>query len=71
MSLMNIEAERGRLGMPKNKLAEALGVTPETYNKYIFEKTPIPSDILVKMCMAFQCSSDYLLGLQPDRGREK
>lgn len=53
--------------MPKNRLAEALGVTPETYNKYVLEKTPIPSDILLKMCIEFGCSTDYLLGLKTDR----
>jgi hypothetical protein len=42
MARPNIEAERGRLGMTKAQMCEALGVTSKTYISYI-EGGTIPS----------------------------
>jgi len=58
---MNIEAERARLGMSKEKLSKELGISSKTYNKYI-GGSPISSDILLRMAELFNCSTDYLLG---------
>ena len=63
--LMNIEAERARKGMTKERISNVLGITQTTYNNYISESTPIPSDILLKMGQCFGTSIDYLLGLTP------
>lgn len=68
MMFQNIEAERGRKGVPKYKVAEALGVTQETYNNYVKGDTYIPADALICLCKFFECSSDYLLGLSDKRG---
>lgn len=65
----NIEAERGRFQLTKEELAAKLGITSKTYCSYIKGKTPIPSDILVKMASLFQCSTDYLLGLDSERSK--
>ncbi len=62
----NIEAERGRMGLSKVALSAALNITTKTYNGYVKGK-PIPSDILVAMADMFDCSVDYLLGLNPAR----
>ena len=67
MMFLNIEAERGRKGVPKYKVAEYLGVTQETYNKYVKGDTYIPADALISLCQFFGCSSDYLLGLSENR----
>ena len=56
----NIEAERGRLGMTKGAMCEALGITSKTYNKYI-SGAPIPSNILESLQSLTGCSIDYLL----------
>jgi transcriptional regulator with XRE-family HTH domain len=62
MARPNIEAERGRLGMTKAQMCEALGVTSKTYNAYISGST-IPSGVLEKLHKLTGKSVDYLLGL--------
>lgn len=56
----NLEAERGRAGLSKSKIAELLGVTTKTYNSYIKEGR-MPTDKLIKLCEIYGCSADYLL----------
>ena len=63
----NIEAERGRPRMPKYKLSRMLGISQETYNRYINGENSIPSDVLVNMRNIFGCSIDYLLGVIDER----
>lgn len=60
MKMINIEAERSRLGMTKTELSKRLGITLETYKRYI-NGNPIPSDKLLAMKSMFNCSIDYLL----------
>ena len=62
MPRMNIEAERGRLGMTKEQMCAALGITGKTYNAYIRGR-PIPSSILEKLREMTGKSVDYLLGI--------
>ncbi|MEG2929995.1 MAG: helix-turn-helix transcriptional regulator [Oscillospiraceae bacterium] len=61
--MRNIEAERGRMQLSKEAVSKELGITSRTYNGYIQELRPIPSDKIRKMIKIFGCSSDYLLGL--------
>lgn len=63
----NIEAERGRKRIPKYKLSRMLGISQETYNRYINGDNSIPSDVLVNMRNIFGCSIDYLLGVIDER----
>ena len=63
----NIEAERGRKRIPKYKLSRMLGISQETYNRYINGENSIPSDVLVNMRNIFGCSIDYLLGVVDER----
>ena len=58
---MNIEAERSRNGLTKTELAQALGISINTYNEYI-KDAPIPSSKLCAMADMFQVTTDYLLG---------
>lgn len=62
MPRVNIEAERGRLGMTKEQMCAALGVTGKTYLSYIRGGT-IPSTVLEKLREMTGKSTDYLLGL--------
>lgn len=62
--LVNIEAERGRLQMTKIALAQTLGISQKTYMAYVREISPIPSNVLLRMSNLFQCSVDYLLGIE-------
>lgn len=61
MPRVNIEAERGRLGMTKEQMCAALGVSSKTYLSYIRGGT-IPSTVLVKLREMTGKSTDYLLG---------
>lgn len=58
----NIEAERGRLGMTKEQMCEALDITGKTYLNYI-RGGVIPSRVLEKLREMTGKSTDYLLGL--------
>lgn len=60
--LTRIEDGRWDLRMSKEQISRELGITSKTYRGYV-NGTPIPSDVLVKMCDMFGCSTDYLLGL--------
>ena len=65
MPRVNIEAERGRLGMTKEQMCAALGVTGKTYLSYIRGGT-IPSTVLEKLREITGKSTDYLLGLSEE-----
>lgn len=60
MPYPNINAERVRLGMTMEDMAERLGVTRRTiYNWMAHGK--IPQNKLLLMTEMFNCSADYLL----------
>lgn len=63
MKYPNIEAERARLGITKSELSSRIGVTPKTLVNWQSGKTPIPTTALISMRNLFNCSIDYLLGL--------
>lgn len=60
----NIEAERARLGMSRVKLAEELGVSYATLKNWMRGTTDIPVSKVVEMAQMFNCSTDYLLGVE-------
>lgn len=43
-------------------LAKFLNVTQGTISKYELDQINIPVEVLDKLCTAFDCSADYLLG---------
>lgn len=65
----NIEAERGRLKISQEYLAQILGVSPRTFTNWMGGKTDIPATALIKMAQLFHCPVDYLLGLDPPTPR--
>ena len=44
-------------------MANRIGVSMTTYERYVSGIGPIPSDKLIEMVKLFGCSTDYLLGL--------
>ena len=63
MKYPNIEAERARIGVTKAELSAQLGVTPKTLTNWQSGKTPIPTTALISMHTIFNCTIDYLLGI--------
>ena len=59
----NIEAERARIGLSKEKFAKELGVATNGVN-------PIPSNILMKMSDLCGVKIDYLLGRVMDEEKD-
>lgn len=61
MKYPNIEAERARMGLSRDTLAERLGVTRKTVFNWMTSGN-IPLGKLIDMADLFGCSIDYLLG---------
>ena len=59
--LRNIEAERARAGLSKEKLATILGISTGTYYNWVNEATDIPSSKLIAMANLFNTDVGYLL----------
>lgn len=59
--LNNIEAERARKGMSKERLAKELNISVKTYYNWINEITEVPSSALIRMSKLFGTAIDYLL----------
>lgn len=67
MKYPNIEAERARIGMPKDDFAKKLGIATKTYYNWLSGVNPIPSDRLIEMSFLCDSKIDYLLGLSDKR----
>ena len=59
----NIEAERVRAGMSQAELIVALGYKERRSYYNWLANGNIPTNVLIKMSEIFNCSIDYLLGL--------
>lgn len=59
----NISAEMARHGMTQSELAEMLGVTRKTVNKWLNGHTSIPVECLIELKKRWSVSIDYLLDL--------
>lgn len=57
----NIEAERARNGLTVEALTKKLGVSRKTYYNWV-SSGKIPQDKILKMCVLFNVTADYLLG---------
>ena len=49
--------------MSQNEVAKALGTTQQYYGQYELGKRPLPSEVLRKLCILYNVSADYILGL--------
>lgn len=59
-----IEAERIKHGMSRDELACILGVSRRTICNWQSGATELPLSKLLTLADLFQCSTDYLLGLE-------
>ena len=66
----NIEAERARIGLSKEKFAKELGVATKTYYNWLNGVNPIPINILMKMSDLCGVKIDYLLGRVMDEEKD-
>lgn len=57
----NIEAERARINISQEELAEKLNIERKTYYNWL-TKGNIPVSSLLALADMFDCSIDYLLG---------
>ena len=62
MRYPNIEAERARNGMTKEKFASLLGISVSTVKNWQNGRTEIPASKIIKIAILFNVSTDYLLG---------
>lgn len=62
MRYPNIEAERARNGMTKEKFASSLGISVSTVKNWQSGRTEIPASKIILMAGIFNVSTDYLLG---------
>lgn len=63
MKYPNIDAERARMGITRTELAARLGVGRRTLYNWV-ETGNIPEKHLKKMCVLFNCTVDYLVGME-------
>ena len=59
----NIDAERARKGISNDTLAAELGVSRKTLYNWM-DKGNIPTSALIQMADTFNCTIDYLLGVE-------
>ena len=50
-------------GMSQKELASHIGIAESSLQNYEYGKRNIPSDVVVKLCKFFDCTSDYLLDI--------
>lgn len=63
MKYPNIDAERARKGISNDTLAAELGVSRKTLYNWM-DKGNIPTSALIQMADTFNCTIDYLLGVE-------
>ncbi len=63
MKFPNIEAERGRKGWTKEELVKQINISRKTYANWQDGRTDVPCSQLVALAQLFNCSVDYLLGI--------
>lgn len=68
MVLPIIEAERIKRQMSRADLANALGVSRRTISNWQNGSTELPLSKLLSMAQMWNCSTDYLLGLDTSQG---
>lgn len=68
MVLPIIEAERIKHQMSRDDLASALGVSKRTISNWQNGSTELPLSKLLSIAQMWNCSTDYLLGL--DTGQD-
>ena len=60
--LHNLKILRQKFGITQNRLAEAIGVSQQSINKYENHNVQPDIDVLIRMADFFHTSVDYLIG---------
>lgn len=61
-----LRAIRERSGLSQSATAKSVGISTNTYQRYEYGERDIPADVLVKLALLFNVSSDYIL-MQTDK----
>lgn len=69
MNLPIVEAERIKHGMSRIELAAILGVSRRTIQNWQNGSTELPLSKLLKLAEIWDCSTDYLLGLNTGQAK--
>lgn len=65
----NILAELGRKRMTLTYFSKQLNVSRKTVSNWLNGKSEIPVSALVKMSQMFECTTDYLIGINQSGNR--
>lgn len=63
----NISAEIARNNMTHEKLATNLNISRRTLSNWLNGHSEIPASSIVAMARIFNCTTDYLLGIDIDQ----
>lgn len=66
---VRIRQEREISGLTQDLLAEKIGLSRQTLINYESGKSPVPIDVILKMCEVFGCEAEYLLCASDQRNR--
>lgn len=66
---VRIRQEREISGLTQDLLSEKIGLSRQTLINYESGKSPVPIDVILKMCEVFGCEAEYLLCASDQRNR--
>lgn len=69
MNMKRLAKLRKELNLSQEELADRLGISLVTMNRYEVGKRVPDADVLTRMAKLFEVSADYLLELSNDKGR--
>ena len=69
--IQNLKPLRQMRGITQNQLAEAMGVTQQSINKYENHKVEPDIDMLIKIADFFHVSVDFLIGHDSPKGENE
>lgn len=61
--MVEIDSIRKSKGITQKELVDQIGVSVKTYNNWVKERNPIPSDKLIAISKILSVSIDELLGV--------
>lgn len=66
---VRIRQEREISGLTQDLLSEKIGLSRQTLINYESGRSPVPIDVILKMCEVFGCEAEYLLCASDQRNR--
>lgn len=68
--LVNLKQFRQKLKLTQTAAAEGIGIDQRQWNRYENGKNDIPVRYVKEICVKFNVSADWLLGLKEEHKRE-